>query len=132
MGKALLGWMFEEGGGEKLAEQAYLWRANAQTFFAKCLSAILDFLGRGRLGRETNFYQEGWLVGEGKEGGGGGKEKNSSSRVSQSTPSALTVNQTWRLSGRWHSRSQIRRLHCRLGGEYFSVFFFSVMKYKNY
>ena len=31
------------------------------TFFAKCLAAILDFLGRGRLGRETNFYQEGWL-----------------------------------------------------------------------
>ena len=44
-------------------------------------------LGRGRLERETNFYQEGWLV---------------------------NVNQTWRLSGRWRSRSQIRRLHCRL------------------
>ena len=39
-----------------LQSRRIFWRANAQTFFPKCLAAVLDFLGRGRLGRETNFY----------------------------------------------------------------------------
>ena len=35
------------------------WPANAQYFFAKCVAAILDSQRRGRLGRDTNFYQGG-------------------------------------------------------------------------
>ena len=64
------------------------------TFLEKIIAAIFYFYSSGRLGREKNLYQGGWMSVKGRERGGRG---DGSSRLSPSPTLTvlLTLNQSW-------------------------------------